>query len=110
MTHCTFSREVRGDHVRHAWENRGEEQKKSGPDKNASRTWAPNVPKSRYATAGGSNPPPKGSSSSKSRSGQGWESDEDSFFNKAKVQILTIMITCSALPCTTLLYSVLLFE
>lgn len=100
MTHGTPNREVRGDHVRHAWESRGEEQKKSGPDKNTSRTWAPNVPKSRYATAGGSNPPPKGSSSSKSRSGQGWESDEDSFFNKAKVQILTIMITFSGLLCS----------
>jgi hypothetical protein len=98
------NREVRGDHVRHAWESRGEEQKKTGADKNGQRAWAPNVPKSRYATAGGANPAPRGTSSSKSKSAQGWESDEDFFFNKAKVQTLTIVISsslCSVLFCGT---------
>lgn len=82
--------------MRHAWENRSEEQKKPGADKNGNRAWAPNVPKSRYAT-GGTNPAPKGASSSKSKSAQGWESDEDFFFNKAKVQTPTMIRLLHAL-------------
>lgn len=74
--------------MRHAWESRGDEQKKPGVDRSAPGGWAPNVPKSRYATAG-ANPPPKGASSSKSKSSKGWDSDED-LFTKAKVHTRSI--------------------
>ena len=44
--------------------------------------------KARYSTAAGGGPP-KGPSSSKGKSNLGWDSDEEAFFIKAKVRIIS---------------------
>ena len=90
---CRYCSEARGDAVRNAWESRGEEQKRAGVEKSIPKGWGSSIPKSRYATGcsgPGSTQVPKttSSASSRAKNSQAWDSDEEAFFNKAKVDRL----------------------
>ena len=98
-------REIRADHTRHAWEARGEEQRRAGggggegKSSSSSSSSAPKgwgAPSGKFRHDQPPNPNPKvassssytSSGSSKGKSNLGWDSDEEAFFNKAKVRAL----------------------
>lgn len=83
MTPTYAHREVRSEQMRGTWDGRADEQRRAyGESKNIPKNWA--GAKSQYAKA---TQAPKGGSNANTKtwSGTGQDSDDDSFFSKAAV-------------------------